>query len=284
MADLINYLKSSEGLAGLIAFFTKIGISILVIILGGILIKVTNKFIHKTIFSSSKISQRKANTLNTVCSSVTRYCIYFFVLCEILTIFGINITSLIAIAGVGSVAIGLGARSLVEDLIIGLFILVEDQFGVGDFVAVEGCSGKVESIGIRTTRIRSADGNLHIVPNGQIKIVTNMSKGFNRAIVDIGIAYEENLDKVLKVMEDEMKKAYENNLIEGLISVPDVMGVVNLGESSVDIRISADSHVGENWKIEREIRRLIKNRLDKEKINIPYPQRVVHIINKEGGI
>lgn len=260
----------------LIAFLIKLLLCGLVVIVSAIIIKVLKRVIKKLIYGHKGFSERKAKTLFTVCTSVIKYVIYFFVFCQILSIFGVNVMSFIAVAGVGSIAIAFGAQSLVQDIITGMFILVEDQFAVGDVITLEGYTGTVEGIGIRTTRIRSADGNLFIIPNGQVKIVTNMSKGFNRAVVDISVAYEENVDKVISVMKDELKKAFENNKINGLLKIPDVLGVVDLADSAVIIRISADSAIGENWAIEREIRRIIKNRFDKENICIPYPQIVLH--------
>lgn len=284
MQDIINYIEKFPQLQGIIDLLSRIGLSIIVVIIGTVLIKISSKFITKTVNANQKLNERKAKTISTVCMSVSKYLIYFFVFCEILSIFGLNISSIIAIAGIGSVAVGFGAQSLVQDLITGLFILMEDQFGVGDVISIDDKTGTVEAIGIRTTRLRSADGNLYIIPNGQIKVVTNMSKEFNRAIVDIGIAYEENIDRVINIMKDQLNKSFESKEIDGLIKAPDVLGVVELAESSVNIRISADSQIGENWKIEREIRRIIKNRFDKEGISIPYPQREIHIINnvKEG--
>jgi len=275
-----------DELTGFVSFAAKIGTCVIFMVVGSVVIRFTNTLIEKAIMSNPKMSERKARTLAAVCKSVDRYFIYFIILCQILSIFNVNISSILTIAGVGSVAIGFGAQSLVQDIISGLFILMEDQFGVGDVITIENHTGTVESIGIRTTRIRSGDGNLYIIPNGQVKIVTNMSKGFNRAVVDIGVAYEEDIDRVIKVMQDEMKKAFESKAINGLISEPAVLGVIELADSSVNIRISADSHVGENWQIEREIRRIIKNRFDKENIVIPYPQRVVHFIDesKEGAV
>jgi len=259
-----------------ISLLIKIGLCIVVIIIATVLIKVLKKAVKKLIYSHNKFSERKARTLNTVCSSIIKYIMYFFAVCEILSLFGINVMSFIAVAGVGSIAIAFGAQSLVQDIITGMFILIEDQFAVGDRITVEGCSGIVEGIGIRTTRIRSAEGDLYIIPNGQVKIVTNMSKGFNRAVVDISVAYEENVDRVINVMKDELKIAFETNEINGLLSEPQVLGIVDLGDSAVVIRVSADSVIGENWAIEREIRRVIKNRFDKENICIPYPQIVLH--------
>lgn len=247
------------------------------IIIGWILIKVSKKVFSKTLKVSPRISEQKRKTLTTIAESIFKYIVYFFVFCHILTSAGINVTSLIAVAGVGSIAIAFGAQSIIQDLLTGIFIILEDQFVIGDYINIDGLSGTVEYISIRTTRLRSADGNLHIVPNGQIKAVTNMSKGFNRAIVDIGIDYNEDIDRVIAVMTDELEKIYNGKKISGMLRRPEVLGIVNFSDSSVDIRISADAKVGENWNIEREIRRYMKKRLDKENISIPYPQRVIHI-------
>lgn len=189
---------------------------------------------------------------------------------------GVNITSILALSGAVSVAIGLGAQDIVKDMMAGLFIIMENQFGVGDIVELNGFIGTVESIGIRTTRIRNVDGNVHIVPNGQISIVTNMSKGFNRAVVDVSVAYGEDIDRVFTVLKKEFKRIFNNNLIDGIIDEPQVWGINELGDSAVVIRIAADSRIGENWRIERELRKFILKKFEEENIEIPFPQVVVH--------
>lgn len=257
-----------------------IGISVIQIIVAKIIIKILAGMLKRALKVNSKISERKRETLTVVLSSVIKYIVYFIAICSILTTFGVNIASLITVAGVGSVAIGFGAQSLVQDIITGMFILFEDQFGVGDIITIDTLTGTVESIGIRTTMIRSVEGDLHIIPNGTIKVITNMSKDFNRAKVDIGIAYEENVDNVIKILKDEMERIYNFNLISGLISVPNVLGIVSLEDSQVTLRILADTKIGENWSVEREIRKFVKNRLDKENIEIPYPKRVISILEK----
>jgi small conductance mechanosensitive channel len=201
-------------------------------------------------------------------------------LCYLLSVWGVDPTSLLALGGLASVAVGLGAQSIIQDILTGAFILIEDQFSVGDVVKIEGYSGTVESVGMRTTRIRSADGDLYIIPNGQIKIITNMSKGFNRAVVDVGISYNENIDRVINLLTAELQKIYKEKLVSGMIDCPQVLGVEQLADSSVVIRIKADCSVGENWNVERQLRRLIKNALDREGIEIPFPQQVVHIADK----
>lgn len=265
----------------LIEFIFALGMSIIQLIVASIVIKILIAILKKTLKVNIKISERKRETLEVVLASVIRYIVYFVVGCSILTNFGVNIASLITVAGVGSVAIGFGSQSLVQDVITGMFILFEDQFGVGDIITIDTLTGTVESIGLRTTMIRSVDGDLHIIPNGSIKIITNMSKDFNRAKVDIGVAYEENIDNVILVLKDEMQNIYKNSLISGLNDVPDVLGVVDFDESQVIIRILTDTKIGENWKVERELRRFIKKRFDYENINIPYPRRVVEIIQSK---
>lgn len=282
ITEMGNEISSFFSMNVLIAVFIKIGLCIAVILAAAVIIRILKACIKKLVYSHKTFSERKSKTLYTVCISVARYLVYFLAFCQILSIFGINVASFIAVAGVGSVAIAFGAQSLVQDIITGMFILAEDQFGVGDVITVEGCTGTVESIGIRSTRIRSSDGNLFIVPNGQVKIVTNMSKEFNRAVVDVGVAYESDVDMVIDILEDELLKVFENNSVKGLLKRPDVLGVVELGDSAVVIRITADSAIGENWAIERELRRIIKKRLDKEGVTIPYPQRVVHIASQSG--
>ena len=274
-------MEAIKSLEWLIDIIGHIGISIVQIIIASIVIKLLNTFIRKSLKLNNKLSERKKQTLSEVLSSVIKYTVWFIVICSILTTFGVNVTSLIAVAGVGSVAIGFGAQSLVQDIITGMFILFEDQFGVGDIITVDMLTGTVESIGLRSTRIRSADGDLHIIPNGMIKIITNMSKEFNRGTIDIGVAYEENIDRVIDVMKDEVAKIYREKTISGLIAEPKVLGIIDLADSAVVIRILADTDIGENWQVEREIRRLMKKRFDKENINIPYPKRVIEIVENK---
>ena len=278
--DISNIITKAAEMAeieDIVKFLIKIGFTILLIVIAGFLVKISKRIIYK---GFSKFSmERNSDTVASLLSSLCKYAIYFIILCNILVMWGVNITSILALGGAVSVAVGLGAQDIVKDMMAGLFIITENQFGVGDFVELNGFSGTVEAIGIRTTRIRNADGNVHIVPNGQISIVTNMSKGFNRAIVDISVAYGEDMDRVFAVLKDEFERLFNNKIIEGILDVPQVWGINELAESSVVIRIAADSEIGENWRVERELRKYILKRFEKEGIEIPFPQIVVH--NKE---
>lgn len=278
--DISNIITKAAEMAeieDIVKFLIKIGFTILLIVIAGFLVKISKRIIYK---GFSKFSmERNSDTVASLLSSLCKYAVYFIILCNILVMWGVNITSILALGGAVSVAVGLGAQDIVKDMMAGLFIITENQFGVGDIVELNGFSGTVEAIGIRTTRIRNADGNVHIVPNGQISIVTNMSKGFNRAIVDISVAYGEDMDRVFAVLKDEFERLFNNKIIEGIIDVPQVWGINELAESSVVIRVAADSEIGENWRVERELRKYILKRFEKEGIEIPFPQVVVH--NKE---
>ncbi len=247
---------------------------ILIVVLNFFVYKVIKLFIKKVVLGYTKrTASKKGDTIATIVISVTKYVIYFVGFCQIMSVFNVSVTSILAVAGVSGIAIGFGAQSLVKDIIAGIFILMEEQFVVGDYVTIEGKTGTVEAVGIRITRLRSFEGDVHIVPNGEIKMVTNMSKKFKRAIVDVLVSYEDDVDKVIEILRDEMTLANKN--IETLLSEPTVLGVAELNESTVKIRILAETQVGESWACEREIRRLVKNRFEKEGIKYPYKRVVV---------
>ncbi len=257
---------------------------IFVLIAGFISVKIGKIMIHN-FFSTQKkmqkykMSDRKADTLSTLLISILRYTVYFIIIVNILALFNVKMESVLAVAGVGGIAVGFGAQSLVKDIISGFFILLEDQFGVGDIVNLQSKTGTVEELGLRTTRIRSFDGDVHIIPNGEIRIVTNMTKQFKRAVVDIHVSYEQNLDQVLKIIRSIAESAYEQ--VPGMLAKPEILGVQELGSSSVVIRMYADCNIKENWAVERELRKRIKDTFQEMGIEIPYPHSKVYVINEK---
>lgn len=280
MKDFVLQEAAELGLENFISvvdFIYKIFLCFLAVFAGHIILKLCIKFLKRAL--SKKIE--KSETVLTVCQSILKYFIYFCVACQILLIFGISPASILAVAGVGSVALGLGAQDLVGDIISGMFILIEDQYAVGDVIKIDSYQGTVESIGLKTTKLRSYDGDVYIIPNGEIKIVTNCCKNFNRAVLDISVSYEHNTEYVIDVLSDELDKIYKGGLIEGILKPPEVLGVTDLGESGVTIRISADTEAGRQWAAERSLRLMIKKRFDEENIVIPYPQRTVRVVKEE---
>ncbi len=224
------------------------------------------------------MTERKANTLNSITTSILKYLVYFVGLFTILSFVGIDSKSLLVIASAGSVAIGLGAQSVVTDMLEGFFILFEDHYAVGDIVTIQDITGTVESVTLRYTKIRDAQGRVHIIPNGSVGIVTNMSNDFINAVVTVGIAYEENIDHVLLILQDEMEKTKD---IDGILETPVIAGVVGLEESAVSIRIVAKCRIKTNFAVEVELRRRIKNRLDREGVAVPSLKRSIQIIQEK---
>lgn len=190
----------------------------------------------------------------------------------------VEIGPLLAGAGIIGLAISFGAQSLVKDFISGFFILFEDQFAVGDVIEAAGKSGVVERMSLRVVALRDLQGTLHIIPNGEIKVVSNKTRGWSRAAIDVGIAYDADIDQALDVLRDEVGRFSADPAWKGRLEGPvEVPGVESLGDSSVVVRVLARTQPGSQWDVARELRRRLKKRLDTEGLEIPFPQRKVHV-------
>ncbi len=250
---------------------TKLLMAAVAIIIGIIFLRVGRSMISSLIKPNSQRSSRnpqQIETLRSLITSVFNYIMYFIILTVVLSIFGVNVASILAVAGVGGVAIAFGAQTLVQDVISGLFIWGEGTVSVGDFVEINGLSGTVEAVSVRTTMIRNFNGDIYTIPNGDIRTITNMSRNFKRAIVDIRCPYEENQARLVQIITEEMEKAGKE--IEGLDAAPEVMSILSFEVDCVLVRVAAQCPVGEQWRIERDIRTRIKNRFDKEGIIMPH--------------
>ncbi|MGH6904240.1 MAG: mechanosensitive ion channel family protein, partial [Geminicoccaceae bacterium] len=195
----------------------------------------------------------------------------------ILSELGLNIGPLLAGAGVIGIAIGFGAQHLVQDVITGLFNLIEDTFAVGDVVDLAGKSGVVEAVTIRTVRLRDAGGNVHTIPFSAIAGVTNMSKDFSFAVFDIAVAYSESVDEVMRVIKEVAEdlrrdRAYRRTIREPL----EMFGVDRLADSAVIIKCRLKVRPASQWAIGREFNRRLKNRFDELGIEFPFPQQTIH--------
>ena len=236
---------------------------------------IIKKFVDNQIKSDGRLSMdsQRAKTLGEVMKSVLKYSVYFIGITAMASIIfgGISIT----FASIGGVALGLGAQSLIKDLINGFFILFENQFGVGDYITIGNFSGIVSSIGIRTTIIKDFNGDIHCITNGSILEVTNHSRSDSSFIVDVNIAYKEDIDNAISVIEktcEEFKKENEKDIKEPI----NVLGVVALGASGVTIRVLGKAKPLRQWDMERELRKLIKVTLDKNNIEIPFPTNMIN--------
>jgi len=224
------------------------------------------------------VDLRKVNTLRALAHSILRYNVYFVAGLTILGQF-VDTTSILATAGIGGLAIGFGAQSLVKDVISGFFILFEDQYAVGDFVTIGDTTGTVEEIGLRITRIRGFKGDLTIIPNGQIQKVVNYTRGNVLAVVDISVPYETDIDKAIKLIEDVAGRYAKEN--ENIVEQPQVLGVMDLGDSQITIRAVARTLPLKHWEVERELKKRIKEAFDENDIGVPYPRTVIIHSEKE---
>ncbi|WP_431799590.1 mechanosensitive ion channel family protein [Halobacillus andaensis] len=223
-----------------------------------------------------KLPEGRTKTLEKLTVNIFSYILIFLLIVMLLGAVNIEIGPLLAGAGIVGLAIGFGAQGLVSDIVTGFFILLERQIEVDDYVTAAGFDGIVEEVGIRTTKIRSFDGTLNFIPNRNISGVSNHSRGNMRALVDIGISYDENIDyalEILKKVADEF--AEDPRFKEG----PDVLGVQSLGDSDVVLRILGKTENMEQWGVERDLRKAIKEALDEAGIEIPFPHQVY--INKK---
>ena len=221
--------------------------------------------------------EKRGHTISQLIRGVGRIVVVIAGFLLTLDVF-MDIAPILGGAAILGLAFSFGAQSLVKDIITGFFMLAEDQFAVGDIVEVAGKSGVVEKITLRVVILRDLEGVVHTVPNGEITTVSNRTRGWSRALLEIGVGYGEDVDHVLEVFRDEARRFSEDaawaDRLDGPLEVP---GVESLADSAVVVRVLARSRPGSQWDVAREFRRRIKNRLDAEGIEIPFPQRVLHM-------
>jgi len=251
---------------------------IFVLLLTAVVVKFGKRIIERLFLmrqrSPLSYDERRQNTLLKLLQNILTYVVYFASILAILSTFGINVAGLIAGAGIVGLAVGFGAQSLVKDIITGFFIVFEDQFAVGDQVQIGQSMGVVIEIGLRTTKVKSYTGELHIIPNGNISEVINYSIYNSIALIDISVSYESDIQEV----ENTIKEFLQDlpNKYEELVSIPDLLGVQNLAASEVVLRVVAETLPYQQHGVARNIRRDLKEYLEQKGIEIPYPKMVVY--------
>ncbi|HLS52677.1 MAG TPA: mechanosensitive ion channel family protein [Tissierellaceae bacterium] len=269
-----TYLKDNIGNLNILGRLIKI---ILIFVVIWLVNRIANKVIDKTLSTrktkSTTIDDKRANTLALVLKKLVYYILTFIGIMMVLDMFNVPTTSILATAGIGGLAIGFGAQSLVKDIITGFFILLEDQYSVGDLIETGDFEGVVEELGLRVTKLRAFSGELHIIPNSSIQTVTNKTRGAMRALVQVTIAYEENIDRAMEVLNKACERLKKEN--KAIVEGPVALGVAELAEYGFVINIIARTKPMEQWAVERAIRKMVKETLDKEGIEIPYPKRII---------
>lgn len=221
---------------------------------------------------------KRTETLARLVETTLRVVILLSALLMVLKQVGIEIGPLLAGAGIVGLAVGFGAQSLVKDVIGGFFILLENHMNVGDIVEISGSAGVVESINLRVTVLRDLEGRVHVVPNGEIGVVTNMTKEYSQALVEIGVAYKEDVDDVIGVLQEVAETLRRDSDFANLILDPlEVLGLDSFGDSSVNIKVRIKTIPGKQWTIAREFRKRVKKTFDEKGIEIPFPHVTLYI-------
>jgi small conductance mechanosensitive channel len=279
----LHFLDSIETLAhrlgtSMSTLFKITAIIIIAILLTNLIRRAINLFGYEIAKNSrDQDAVTRANTLGRVFRYIASVTIYLIAFMLILSELKINIAPILGAAGIVGVAIGFGAQSLVKDYVGGLFILIEDQIRQGDSIKIEGYEGTVEEITLRYVRLRDYDGFVHFIPNGQIRIVTNMGRDFSYATFDIALGYEVNLDKAIKLMQETCEKLRKSvSYRTKVLSDIEISGVDRLNESNLVIKARIKTQAMEHSNIKREYLRLMKQAFQKAKIKPAYSQVVVH--------
>jgi moderate conductance mechanosensitive channel len=270
----------------LVDWITNHGIKVVLIIGAAWLIKIISKRIIDRVIKTATKSQKlnisqadikRMSTIGRLFNWVINVLIILTATMMILDEFDINITPLITGAGIAGVALGFGGQYLVRDIITGFFIIFENQYRIGDVVTLAGIGGVVEDITLRVTTLRDMDGTVHHIPHGDITIVSNMTKIFSKVNLNIGISYNANLDHVIEVVNEVGKKmAADDNWKDFITVAPAFLRVDSFDDSSVAIKIVGITIPAKQWDVSGELRKRIKEAFDKEGIEIPFPQRVIH--------
>ena len=239
------------------------------------------KFIRKVIvldhFLSKEEEKKREDTLIRIFAGSLGIVVGIVALLMILQEIGVAITPLLAAAGIAGLAFGFGGQYLIRDLISGLFIIMENQYRVGDVVCFDGTCGLVEDVSLRMTTLRDLDGTVHHIPHGEIKRVSNLSKYFARVNLNIGISYSSNLEQVISVVNKVGKELAEDlEWKEYILKPPQFVRVDDFGDSAIIIKILGETKPLKQWDVAGELRKRLKIAFDREGIEIPFPQRVVH--------
>lgn len=261
-----------------------IAVLLAVIIVVIIVARRIRRLVERRISDDKQIIKKRTFTFISVVSNLIIIISVVAALLIIADQVGISVTPILAGAGVASIVIGFGAQSLIKDLINGIFILLEQWYQVNDIITIGDTTGTVERFNLRTTVIRDLEGTLHFVPNGEISKLSNRTHTWSRALIQIGVHYKENIDKVIKVLEEVFDglisdKKYKKSILER----PEILGeggVSELSDSAVVFTIICKVKPGQQWTIARQLRKRIKERFDMEGIEIPYPCTNVYMRDK----
>ena len=264
----LNDWLGSSFFAGLLAGIVIIILWLVIAWLAGALVKVS----ILGYFVKAK-GDRRGKTLGRLVASTLKVLIWFIVLLQILLVIGFDITPILASAGILGLAIGFGAQNLVKDVVSGFFIIVDNAFNLEETVEINGYRGTVVKMNLRITHLQHFTGSIFVVNNGNINQLINHSRNHSTALVDFGVAYETDLSKLASLMPEFMEALQSRH--EDIVDTPSFLGVTDLADSSINLRIFAKTKTGQQWGVERKIRHDLVELLRAHDIEIPFPQIVV---------
>lgn len=226
---------------------------------------------------SERAFEMRVKTLTRIIGAIYKVVVIGIAGLMVLSELGVNTAPLFAGAGIISLAIGFGAQDLVKDVVAGIFILFENQYRVGDVVQLANYSGTVEKMTLRVTVVRSLDGDVHYIPNGSIEQSTNKTLSFSRINLDVGVAYGSNIDKVEKIINKLGEKMAEDEVWgDDILEKPHMLRITNLAESAIEIKVVGKTKPERQWAVAGELRRRLLDEFEKNGVEIPFPQIVVH--------
>jgi len=271
MKELLDFLVEL-GLAEAIANMIIVGVQILVWIIVGIIL---NFIVRRIIFRFIKATKdsKRSLTVGKLLNSVARYVIWFIIAISVLRTLDVDVAPIIATAGVLGLAIGFGAQEIVRDFISGFFIIFEGTFNVGEVIEVSGFKGTVLSLGLRTTSIENWKGEIKTVNNGDISSVVNYSRNNSVAIVDFGVDYDTDLEKLNGLMKEFVEISFEK--YDDILELPNFLGVGELADSSINLKLICKTAPMNHFQVERNLRKDIVEFLGNNNIDIPFPHVVV---------
>lgn len=272
LMDILKWFSTS----GLRVLFYILGAFILIRLIKSIGKKIVSRFEDEDPTNRSEVEKR-ADTLFNVVVVSTRIFVWTIVMFMILREIGANIAPLLTGAGIVGIAVGFGAQNIVKDFFNGFLILLENQYRVGDVITIADRSGLVESITLRTTTLRDIEGVVHVIPNGQIGAVDNRTFLESKAVIDVGISYNSSMDKAMEEIANVAEEMKNSEEFGPFIRDFDILGVNNLGSSSVDIRVVFTTDPRQQWTIARKFRYLVKKRFDEVGVEIPFPHQTVYL-------
>ena len=277
MQEILSYIEPWLRDHGITIALIIIGTFIIQLSLNAVITRLIQRLVVSDRYDSKDAEEKREETLSRILIVTMRVVLWIVSLLMILQEVGINVGPMIAAAGIVGLAFGFGGQYLIRDLISGLFIILENQYRIGDAVCFDDTCGTVEDITMRMTTLRDLDGVVHHIPHGEITRVSNKSKQFSRVNLDVGVGYGADIDAVISVTNrvgEELAK--DEDWKSKIVSAPQFLRVEDLGDSAVVIKILGDVKPGQQWSVAGELRKRLKKAFDAEGIEIPFPQMVLH--------